>query len=335
MAKNGLGSVYPNPMVGSVLVKNGLIIGEGWHQKAGSPHAEVNAINSVQDKNDLTEATLYVNLEPCSHHGRTPPCADYILKNGIKKVVIGAVDTNEEVGGRGIKRLKDNGVEVIVSVLENECLELNKRFYTFHEKQRPYIILKWAQSLDGFIFPDKDDVQKGAPFWISNPYSRQRVHQYRAEEAGILVGNNTLLQDNPQLSVRGFAGNQILRIAIDKDLQVEKTANIFDNTSNTLVFNKQMEVKDGNIEFVKLDFQKNIIPQIMEALHKRQIQSLIVEGGTITLDSFIASGLWDEARVFSSDQKFNKGIKAPLFDGILEKEEAIADNLLRIYKPNL
>ena len=263
------------------------------------------------------------------------PCADHILNNGIKKVVIGAVDTNEEVGGKGIKKLRDNGVEVMVSVLEKECLELNKRFYTFHEKKRPYVILKWAQSIDGFIFPDKEEVQKGTPFWISNPYARQRVHQYRAEEAAILVGKNTVIQDDPQLSVRGFAGNQILRIAIDRRLEADSSSKIYDGSSPSIIYNGLKDMAEGEVNFVKLDFERDIIPQIMMDLHKRNVQSLIVEGGTVTLNAFIQSEVWDEAKVFSGTQKFINGIKAPELDANLEREEFIDNNILRVYKPKL
>lgn len=333
LAKNGLGLVYPNPMVGSVLVRNDLIIGEGWHQKAGGPHAEVNAINSVSNKKMISEATLYVNLEPCSHHGKTPPCADYILSNGIKKVVIGAIDSNDEVGGKGVKRLRDNGVEVVVSVLENECRDLNKRFYTYHEKNRPFVILKWAQSKDGFIFPDPNKVQKGSPFWISNKYALQRVHQYRAEEAAILVGKNTVLQDDPQLNVRDFVGNQILRLVIDKKLEISKAMRVFDDSSKTIVYNEAKDSEDGHVVYVKLDFDQEVVPQIMSHLHDRGVHSLIVEGGSITLNSFIGSGYWDEARVFIGGETFENGIKAPVLNGILESKEVIDDNLLNIYKP--
>ena len=334
MAKNGLGLVYPNPMVGSVIVHNGVIIGEGWHQKAGAPHAEVNAIDAVKDKSLLPESTLYVNLEPCSHYGKTPPCADLIISHAIKKVVIGAVDTNSKVGGKGIKRLKDHGVEVVVSVLEEEARELNKRFFTFHEKKRPYVILKWAQSQDGFIFPDSKIVQKGLPFWISNSYSLQRVHQWRSEEASILVGKHTVQQDNPKLNVRDFSGNSILRIAIDRKLELSGSLNFFDGSSDTIIYNELKDEIIGQLSFVKLDFSKEIISQIMTDLYKKEIQSLIIEGGAFTLNSFIASGLWDEARVFKGSQLFKNGLKAPVLDDRKFDEEQIDDNILCIYKNN-
>ncbi len=334
LAKNGLGLVYPNPMVGSVVVHNDVIIGEGWHQKAGGPHAEVKAIDSVKNKSLLAESTLYVNLEPCSHHGRTPPCADLIIRHGIKKVVIAAVDTNKQVGGKGIKRLQEHGVEVIVSVLEKEARELNKRFFTFHEKKRPYVILKWAQSKDGYIFPDAKIAQKGLPFWISNSYSLQRVHQWRAEEASILVGKNTVQQDNPKLNVRDFSGNSILRIAIDRKLELSHSMNFFDGSSDTIIYNESKDEIIGQLSFVKLDFSKDIIAQIMQDLYEKEIQSLIVEGGAYTLNSFIGSGCWDEARVFRGSQYFEKGLKAPEIDAEQVDKEQIDDNLLCIHKYN-
>jgi len=332
LAKNGLGLVYPNPMVGSVIVHKGIVIGEGWHHKAGCPHAEVNAIDSVKNKALLSEATLYVNLEPCSHHGRTPPCADLIISNGIKKVVIGSVDTNEQVGGKGIKRLKENGVEVVVSVLEKEGRELNKRFFTFHEKKRPYVILKWAQSNDGFIFPDTSVAKKGQPFWISNSYSLQRVHQWRSEEAAILAGKRTVQLDNPKLNVRDFTGNSIVRIAIDRKLELDASLNFFDGSAETIIYNELKDETKGSIRFVQLDFSKDLVGQMMKHLHQIEIQSLIVEGGAYTLKAFIRSGSWDEARVFQGEQGFGKGLDAPVIHADQIYEEHVGNNLLHIYK---
>lgn len=333
LAKNGLGLVYPNPMVGSVIVHNSSIIGEGWHQEAGYPHAEVKAIASVKNKELLSESTLYVNLEPCSHHGRTPPCTDLIIKTGIKKVVIGTIDSNEKVGGQGIKRLRKNGVEVVVSVLESDCRTLNNRFFTFHEQKRPYVILKWAQSKDGYMFPDKEKVEKGKPYWISNTYSLQRVHQWRSEEASILVGKHTVLQDDPKLNIRDFAGNPITRIAIDRNLELPHTLHFFDKSSETIIYNEIKEELNGRLHYVKLDFSDQIIPQILKHLHEMQVQSLIVEGGAFTLNKFITSGFWDEARIFRSEQYFNNGLKAPVIDAVQLKEEHIAQNVLSVFKP--
>ena len=333
LAKNGLGLVYPNPMVGSVIVYKGRIIGEGWHQKAGYPHAEVNAINSVKNKNLLSESTLYVNLEPCSHQGRTPPCADLIVRSGIKKVVIGTFDSNEKVGGNGIKRLRKNGVEVVVPVMEKACRDLNRRFFTFHEQKRPYVILKWAQSKDGFIFPDKEKVEKGIPYWISNTYSLQRVHQWRSEEAAILVGKQTVLQDDPKLNVRDFTGNSIMRIAIDRDLEIPDTFHFLDRSIKTIIYNQVKDEQKGELHYIKLDFTEEIVPQILKQLYKMQIQSLIIEGGAYTLNAFVNSGFWDEARVFHGEQYFKKGLKAPVLDAVQIKEEHIAQNILYVSKP--
>lgn len=332
LAKNGLGLVYPNPMVGSVIVHNGLIIGEGWHQKAGYSHAEVKAIDAVKNKALLPEATLYVNLEPCSHHGRTPPCADLIISKGIKKVVIGSVDSNEQVGGKGIKRLREHGVEVVVSVMEREGRELNKRFFTFHEKKRPYVILKWAQSSDGYIFPDATDVKKGVPYWISNSYSLQRVHQWRSEEASILVGKRTVQMDDPKLNIRDFTGPSILRIAIDRKLELSASLNFFDGSSDTIIYNELKDEKRGRLKFVRLDFSKDLVPQMMRHLHGIEIQSLIVEGGAYTLNAFIRSGFWDEARVFEGERCFGGGLKAPIITADQLSEEHIGNDLLRIYR---
>lgn len=335
LARNGLGSTYPNPLVGSVIVYNGEIIGEGWHQKAGEPHAEVNAINSVKDQRLLTKATLYVNLEPCSHHGRTPPCADMIIRERIKKVVIGVVDVNEKVKGQGIVRLEKHGVEVISGVLEKQCLELNKRFITYHEKKRPYIILKWAQSADAYIFPGDEAVKKGSPIWISNIFSRQRVHQWRAHEASILVGKNTVQQDNPSLNSRDFKGFPILRMAIDKNLEIPVERHIYDGKYDTVIFNAKKNLTESNAKFVQLDFSNNVVDQIVNYLYQNNIQSLIVEGGAITLNEFLKADLWDEARVFCGNMKLGGGIKAPKLDVTAYKEETVLNDRLIWYKNNL
>ncbi|WKK65037.1 bifunctional diaminohydroxyphosphoribosylaminopyrimidine deaminase/5-amino-6-(5-phosphoribosylamino)uracil reductase RibD [Lutimonas zeaxanthinifaciens] len=333
LARHGLGLVYPNPMVGAVVVYEDRIIGEGWHQKAGSPHAEVNAINAVSDRSLLPKSTIYVNLEPCSHHGRTPPCADLIVKSGIPRVVVGSLDPNPLVSGRGLNKLRANSVEVISEVLKQESEELNKRFYTFHQKKRPYIILKWAQSKDGFIFPHAENIEKGSPVWITNEFSRQKVHQWRTEEASILVGRKTVEQDNPQLSSRDFKGNQLYRIIIDAELRLKGNLNIFDGSCPTLVFNSRRNEIDNNIEFCKLDFKEGVIEQILKVLYDKDIQSLIVEGGSVTINSFLDGELWDEARVFEGSAIFHKGIKAPELKGIHKVESQIGrDKLYRFKK---
>jgi diaminohydroxyphosphoribosylaminopyrimidine deaminase / 5-amino-6-(5-phosphoribosylamino)uracil reductase len=320
LAQNGLGSTYPNPMVGSVIVYDGKIIGEGWHKKAGEPHAEVNAIRSVKDKSLLQKATIYVSLEPCSHFGKTPPCCDLIIKYKIPNVVVGTVDPNEKVAGRGIKKITESGASVIVGILENECKELNKRFFTFHTKKRPYIILKWAESQDGFLAPEKKNNQERKPFWITNPYSRQLVHKWRSEEQAILVGTQTVIDDNPKLNTRDWSGNNPTRVVLDQNNRISKESFVFDDSVKTILFTKsEMSFSAENTTFEVIDFNRNIIPQIIEVLYQNQIQSIIIEGGLQTLQSFIDKNIWDEARIFIGQNLFENGTKAP----ILSKKNAI------------
>ena len=331
LAKNGFGTTYPNPMVGSVIVYNGEIIGEGWHQKAGEPHAEVNAIRSVNDPSLLDKATIYVSLEPCSHFGKTPPCCDLIIKNKIPNVVIGTVDSNIKVAGNGIKRLQEAGANVIVGVLEKECYELNQRFFTFHEKKRPYIILKWAETQDGFIAPLQKEEQK--PVWITNLNSRQLVHKWRTEEQAILVGTQTVIDDNPQLNARDWVGNNPIRVVIDQNNRIPKTAHVFDNQIKTIVFsNKKSTPSLENTFFEVIDFQQNIAQQIVDKLFQHQIQSVIIEGGAQTLQTFIDANLWDEARVFIGNCTFEKGVKAPILNTSPFKKEKIGTDELLIIR---
>ena len=331
LAKNGFGTTYPNPMVGSVIVYNGEIIGEGWHQKAGEPHAEVNAIRSVKDPSLLDKATIYVSLEPCSHFGKTPPCCDLIIKNKIPNVVIGTVDSNIKVAGNGIKRLQEAGANVIVGVLEKECYELNQRFFTFHEKKRPYIILKWAETQDGFIAPLQKEEQK--PVWITNLNSRQLVHKWRTEEQAILVGTQTVIDDNPQLNARDWVGNNPIRVVIDQNNRIPKTAHVFDNQIKTIVFsNKKSTPSLKNTIFEVIDFQQNIAQQIVDKLFQNQIQSVIIEGGAQTLQTFIDADLWDEARVFIGNCTFEKGVKAPILNTTPFKKEKIGTDELLIIR---
>jgi diaminohydroxyphosphoribosylaminopyrimidine deaminase / 5-amino-6-(5-phosphoribosylamino)uracil reductase len=301
LAKNGLGTTYPNPLVGSVIVYNDQIIGEGWHQKAGCPHAEVNAIQSVIDKSLLSKATIYVSLEPCSHFGKTPPCSDLIIANKIPNVVIGTIDPFAKVAGTGIKKLIEAGANVTVGILEDECYELNKRFFTFHTKKRPYIILKWAESNDGFIAPITRKEQK--PVWITSELSRQLVHKWRSEEQAILVGTNTVLEDNPTLTTRNWIGNNPIRIVLDQTNKISKESHIFDNQAKTISISKN-----------EMPFDENLASNIASFLFEQNIQSVLIEGGTKTLQTFIDSNLWDEARVFKGAISFNKGIKAPEFN---------------------
>ena len=331
LAKNGFGTTYPNPMVGSVIVYDGQIIGEGWHRKAGEPHAEVNAIRSVKNPSVLDKATIYVSLEPCSHFGKTPPCCDLIIENKIPNIVIGTVDSNIKVAGNGIKRLREAGANVIVGILEKECHELNQRFFTFHEKKRPHIILKWAQTQDGFIAPLEKKEQK--PVWITNSYSRQLVHKWRAEEQAILVGTQTVIDDNPQLNARDWNGDNPIRIVIDQNNRIPKTAHVFDNQVKTIVFSKNNAIlASENIIYESIDFQQNIAQQIVERLYQHQIQSIIIEGGAKTLQTFIDANLWDEARVFIGNSKFGNGIKAPILNRAPSKKEKIGTDELLIIR---
>ncbi|HLW33410.1 MAG TPA: bifunctional diaminohydroxyphosphoribosylaminopyrimidine deaminase/5-amino-6-(5-phosphoribosylamino)uracil reductase RibD [Aequorivita sp.] len=332
LAKNGLGTSYPNPLVGSVIVKNDRIIGEGWHQKAGMPHAEVNAFASVGKEFSLEGATLYVSLEPCSHFGKTPPCADLIISKRVRKVVIGSTDPNPKVAGNGIKKLREAGCEVITGILERECIELNKRFFRFHQKKRPYIFLKWAQTSNGFIAPLKQARNETKPVWITNAYSRQLVHKMRSEEMAILVGTQTVLDDNPSLTVRDWAGSNPLRLVIDRKLQIPDTYSIFDPQAKTIVFNERESRSSDNIEYVIINFNAKLPEQISEVLFKKNIQSLIVEGGAKTLQSFVEANIWDEAWVFTGPNSFEGGIEAPGFYGNLFSRQKIKEDVLDIFK---
>ncbi|MFD1162477.1 MULTISPECIES: bifunctional diaminohydroxyphosphoribosylaminopyrimidine deaminase/5-amino-6-(5-phosphoribosylamino)uracil reductase RibD [Hwangdonia] len=318
IAVNGLGFTRPNPMVGAVIVYNNSIIGEGYTSKYGGNHAEVNAINAVADKSLLKKATLYVTLEPCSHFGKTPPCSDLIIKHQIPNVVIGCVDDNEKVAGKGIEKLKNAGCNVTVGILENECKNHHKRFFTFHNKKRPYIILKWAETADGFIAPKTKNEQK--PVWITNAISRQLVHKWRAEEQAILVGTNTVIQDNPSLTTRDWKGQNPIRVVIDRDNKLSNECAVFNDDAETIVIDKST-----------IDFTKNIAKQICTLLYKKNINSIIIEGGAKTLQTFINENLWDEARVFTGSALFTEGVKAPQFNGKVISEEKITTDNLKIY----
>lgn len=334
LAKNGLGRTYPNPMVGSVIVYNERILGEGWHQKAGEAHAEVNAINSVKDKELFKKATIYVSLEPCSHYGKTPPCSNLIIESGIEKVVIGTVDPFSEVAGRGIKKLMDAGCEVIVGVREEACRELNKRFFTYHTKNRPYIILKWAETRDGFLSPGNLDTSEREPVWISNRYSKQLVHKWRAEEQAIMVGTNTAIADNPRLNTRLWHGNHPVRVVLDRKLRIPADSYLFDNSIQTLVLTEIDPTENiaKNVIFENLDFNGSIPRQVSKILFDHEVQSVIIEGGRQTLQTFIDENFWDEARVFTGNSEFGKGVTAPDIAGKLISETPVASDFLKIYK---
>ncbi|MEQ9304007.1 MAG: bifunctional diaminohydroxyphosphoribosylaminopyrimidine deaminase/5-amino-6-(5-phosphoribosylamino)uracil reductase RibD, partial [Marinoscillum sp.] len=317
-------NVSPNPIVGCVIVHEGKIIGEGYHRQFGGPHAEVHAVEAVLDKDLLRESTVYVTLEPCSHFGKTPPCADLLVSYKVKKVVICNVDPNPMVSGRGIDKLRTAGTEVVVGLLQEEGLEVNKRFFTAVIKKRPYIILKWAQTADGFVARENFDSK-----WISNQYSRQLVHKWRSEEDAILVGKNTAQYDNPSLTTRDWHGRNPIRVVIDRNMELNADLHLFDGSTETICFTEQNSVDMQNLHFV---CQEEITPlSVLAELHHRDIQSVIIEGGSNTLQRFIDANLWDEARVFISTNTFGRGINAPVFSGKLLSEEDIFADQLKIY----
>jgi diaminohydroxyphosphoribosylaminopyrimidine deaminase / 5-amino-6-(5-phosphoribosylamino)uracil reductase len=312
LAAGGLGSVAPNPMVGCVIVHHGRIIGEGAHQVYGGPHAEVNAIASVRDPGLLSGSSLYVNLEPCSHHGKTPPCTDLILKHRIQKVYIGTRDPNPLVAGKGMAALQNAGCSIETGLLEKECKTLNKRFFTFHEKRRPYVILKWAQTSDGFIDVVRKSGQEARPTWITSERLRMLVHKWRSEEPAIMAGTQTVLLDNPSLNVRNWQGKQPLRVVIDRQLRLPKDLHLFDGSQPTIVFNETKSGEAGLTAFVRTDFGHNPLQGILDHLHGLGVQSVFVEGGRRLIQSFIDTSLWDEARVFCGPQFFGKGVPSPV-----------------------
>lgn len=320
LAAKGAGNVAPNPMVGAVLVYIDEIIGEGWHKQYGEPHAEVNAIQQAIQKGQLnliSQSTLYVSLEPCAHFGKTPPCADLIIQHQIPKVVIGCRDPFIEVNGKGIEKLQAAGVEVELGVLEEECKVLNKRFFTFHTQQRPYIILKWAETADGFIAP-LAGVEEPR-LLISNEYSNRIVHQWRSEEAAILVGTNTALLDDPALTTRLWPGKSPIRLVIDMHLRLPTTLKILDGEVRTIVFNAEKQEERENLLYYKLENYNDVIDQLKKAFYQLNIQSVLVEGGAQLLQSFIDAGLWDEARIIKNSKlKIQNGLNAPIFKNALE-----------------
>jgi diaminohydroxyphosphoribosylaminopyrimidine deaminase/5-amino-6-(5-phosphoribosylamino)uracil reductase len=335
LGKNGLGSTAPNPMVGCVIVYNDAIVGEGFTSPYGGPHAEVNAIRAVADPSLLAKATLYVTLEPCSHYGKTPPCADLIIKNKIPKVVIGIADPHDKVKGQGIERLRNAGCEVITPVLEKAVREHHRRFLTFHEKKRPYIILKWAETTDGFIAPDPNKrMGQPEPFWITNRYSRQRVHQWRSEEHAILVGTGTVLEDNPRLTSRSWKGKSPIRIVLDRELRIPEDFNIFSEEAQTLVLTSKDHTSKERpgVSYQQADLTKDPVMAICDALYKNNIQSVLIEGGATILKAFIDADIWDEARIFIGPSSFGSGLKAPILKGTEKCRREIGKDLLKILR---
>ena len=332
LAENGFGRTEPNPYVGAVIVHQDRIIGEGFHERFGGAHAEVNAIAAVSDKQMLKGSTLYVNLEPCSHHGKTPPCADLIIRCGIPRVVIAMQDPNKLVSGNGIQKLTEAGIEVKTGILEQQARWLNRRFITFHSKKRPYVILKWAQTKDGFIDIDRSipaaDLQSN---WITGPELKTLVHRWRAQEQAILIGYNTLVNDNPQLTVREWTGRNPQRILVTDTLPDEHF-NIFGDDQKTIVFNPIQNKVTEKAEYIKLDFDELLLNNILKTLFEKNICSVMIEGGRQILESFISSGIWDEARVLTGNKMFGKGLPAPVLKGAHENERKEYDkDLMQIF----
>lgn len=326
LAYLGLGNVSPNPMVGCVIVKEDKIIGEGWHQHYGGLHAEANAVNSVKDKDEIKGSEVYVTLEPCSHHGHTPPCSDLLISHGVSSVYVSNFDINPLVCGKGIEKMRSASLQVTVGMNEQEGSNLNKRFFTYYSKKRPYVILKWAQTIDRFIARKNFDSK-----WISNEFSRQVVHKWRAEEDSVMVGANTALHDNPKLNVRDWPNNakQPLRIVVDPNLKVPADFFLFDGTQPTIVYNYKKSGNENNLTWIKLN-SENFIEEILSDLYKKKIQSVLIEGGSHLINSFISKNIWDEARVFVSNSTFGEGIKAPdlYHASLINKNKIFEDEIL-------
>lgn len=328
LASLGSGFVAPNPLVGCVIVWNNLVIGEGYHKQFGGPHAEVNAFDRVEQKELLNDSTVYVSLEPCSHQGKTPPCVDLLISNNVKRVVIGCRDSNPAVNGKGIDRLKRAGIEVIEGVLEEECRQLNKRFFTFHERRRPYVVLKWAQTLDGYIDRVRNEENKGIN-WVSSELTKTLVHKWRSEEQSILVGRNTIINDNPSLTVREYDGQNPIRIVIDSQLQISQDLNIYSDEAPTLIFNRVKNENKENVEWIKIP--ETSTTNILEELYNRGISSVFVEGGSRTLQYFIIDNVWDEARVIVGNTKFGDGVKAPIINKVPSDSFKFGEDRVYIY----
>jgi diaminohydroxyphosphoribosylaminopyrimidine deaminase/5-amino-6-(5-phosphoribosylamino)uracil reductase len=332
LAAKGLGSTAPNPMVGCVIVHKDRIIGEGFHRMYGGPHAEVMAINSVLDITLLTDSVLYVNLEPCSHFGKTPPCTGLICEKNIPAVISGTLDPNPIVSGKGIQFLKEKGMNVVTDILKAECINLNKRFFTFHMKKRPFIILKWAQTKDCFIDVDRQEHGTKRITWITDEASRRLVHKWRAEEQAILVGSRTVMMDNPRLTTRNWPGKNPLRLVIDREGSLSGNLKILDGSVETVIFTYKPKRDQTNLKYFLLDRNKDSISTVLEFLYTNNIQSLIVEGGKMLIDEFLRQEIWDEARVFTGNVTFGKGIPAPVILSEPVEQFEFAESLLKIYK---
>lgn len=334
LARGGAGHTAPNPMVGAVIVHNGKIIGEGFHRKCGEAHAEVNAVASVRDEALLRDSTIYVSLEPCSHYGKTPPCAELIIKKGIPRVVVGTLDPFPEVSGRGVRMLREAGIEVVTGVLEEEARALNPAFMTFQMRKRPYIYLKWAQSADGFLDVRREDASE-PPVRLSSAETFRRVHRLRSEVAAILVGTRTALLDNPSLTVRHWAGRSPVRVVLDRMLKLPADAHLLDGTVRTLVFTALEAESRPNVEYVRIDFGQEVLPQVLHYLAGQQLNSLMVEGGARLLAGFLDAGLWDEAWVETAPVVLGAGVKAPAVSGVLVATEQRDGHLLARWRQEI
>jgi len=331
LAGKGLGTTAPNPLVGCVIVYDDKIIGEGYHQNYGEAHAEVNAINSVLNKSLLKKSLIYVNLEPCSHFGKTPPCADLIIQSGIPEVVIANTDPYTEVNGKGIIQLKQAGCNVTTGICEEEGRFLNRRFFTFHKSRRPYVILKWAQTRDGFMDIDRCEAGTSKNYWITNRKLKVLVHKWRSEESAVMVGAGTALNDNPQLTTREWPGRNPVRILVDEKNELPPALHLFDGEASTLVFTAHPAGNRPNLEYIQADFGDDVIKQVLNELYKRNIQSVIVEGGKQLLESFLNKNLWDEARVLTGNKYFNKGLKAPVIITHIEETLTVDEDTYHLY----
>jgi diaminohydroxyphosphoribosylaminopyrimidine deaminase/5-amino-6-(5-phosphoribosylamino)uracil reductase len=329
LALRGKGYVSPNPLVGCVVVHESKIIGEGWHERYGEAHAEVNAVKTIKNIELLRDSTVYVNLEPCTHYGKTPPCANMLIEKGVKKVVVANLDSNPLVAGNGVKMLRSSGAEVITGICESKAREVNKRFFTFFEKKRPYVILKWAETSDGLIARENYESK-----WISGELSRKLVHKWRTEEDAVLIGTRTALHDDPRLDARNWSGRNPVRVVVDRFLRLSDKLNLFDRSQRTICYNILKHEENVNLSLIRVD-ENDFLRNVVNHLFKLNIQSVIVEGGAQLLNAFMELNLWDEARVFVSDKTFGKGIDAPILKGTLAHEESIGNDLLKIYYPTI
>lgn len=322
LAAYGKGNVSPNPMVGALVVHEDKIIGEGFHRQYGQAHAEVNAIANVKDKSLLKNSIIYVSLEPCSHYGKTPPCAQLIIDSQIPRVVIAMLDPYPKVSGRGVKMLEEAGIEVRVGLLEKEAKELNREFLSSQLRHRPYVYLKWAQTKDGFIDKDRDDCAEAVPTPISNAFTHMQVHKKRSEIAAIMIGTNTAIKDNPSLTTRLWYGHSPIRVVLDKNGRIPATHTLFNNQVKTLIFTEELRLQPerGVTEWINVGFDENLLINILKELNNRKIDSLLVEGGSVLLQSFIDQQLWDEAYIEVADREFGAGVRAPQIEGVLVEE---------------